>query len=374
MRILHVTAKYPPPFDGGLQRQVHGLAHALATEHDVGVVTMGRDRRDGAVEVFGGEPLYAALPHRQFPALARINLGLCHALVTACRRQDWDIVHAHDWMVAPAALMARVTLGKPVVASFHADAGATLVGPAEDRARRLEWEDELITVATRIFACSGALQRALVDRHPNAQVTHIPNGFWPHQFTAAATMPMPAAMRLLFVGRLVPYKGCQDVLYALQQLIKEWPGLELHIVGDGFNRSSLEQLVRTLGLHDRIMFRGWLTGDELVRAYQCATMLVVPSHEEAFGLVALEAMAAGTPVIATTVGAFPELIEHGRTGLLVKPQHPSQLAQQIDGLLRSPQWREAMASAAKEQVVPGYDWRHVARRMLAAYQDLLTSP
>ena len=371
MNILHLTMKYPPPMDGGLQRQVHGLAHSLANEHTVGIVTMGDDRMDGPVQVYGAGSVHDLLPSCEVPGLARANFALGAALARAMAHHRWDIVHAHDWMIAPAAHLARSGFGLPVVATFHADSGAEAVGSAEDRERRLEWERSLVASAAKVLACGRRLEASVRARHPASDVTYVPNGLWTEHFARSANSVDRLPLRLLFVGRLVPYKGCGDLIRAVALLKATWRDIELQVIGDGFARSDLEGLANELRVQDNVVFRGWLDGAELVRSYRAATIVVVPSHEEAFGLVVLEAMAAGASVIATTVGEFPAFIVPDQTGLLVPPGQSEVLARQIDRLLRDPKWRTTMAQTAKEQVVPEYDWGRVVTHTLHVYQDAI---
>ena len=178
---------------------------------------------------------------------------------------------------------------------------------------------------------------------------------------------------MLFVGRLVPYKGCQDLLRALAFLRTTWPSIQLQVVGEGFYRSELEALSRSLGVDEAVEFVGWLAGEGLVHAYHRASIVVVPSHEEAFGLVALEAMAAGRPVVATTIDAFASYIDDGETGMLAAPHNPAHLARQIKRLLRDPVWRTRMVEAAKERVVPRYDWDCVVERTNETYRAIVGS-
>lgn len=371
MKILHLTVDYPPPLRGGLPRQVHGLAHTLAMEHTVGIVTTGSDRIDGPIQIFGGDPVYGRLPSRELPPLIKANLGLCRGLIKAAAADSWDLVHAHDWMVAPSAVMARDGLGMPVVASLHADSGAELVGSPEDRLRRLEWEQSLVGASSVLLTCGEGLRRAVQARYPDRDVRYVPNGLWTKQFSDPLDGVHRRSMQLLFVGRLVPYKGCQDVLAAVKLLRPAWPNIELQIVGDGFFRKQLEELVTDLGLEDCVTFAGWLNGTDLVRAYRQAAIVVAPSHEEAFGLVPLEAIASGAAVVATTIGAFAAIIEDGTTGLLVVPGSPEQLARQIDRLLRNPQWRDLMAATARKQIPPRFDWKRVVTHSVTIYEEIV---
>lgn len=369
MNILQLTIDYPPPLTGGLPRQVHCLSHALATRHAVGVVASGPDRQDGPVRVFGADPLPGLLPSRDMTHLARINFGLAKALAKANAVGRWDLVHAHDWMVAPASVFAREVLGVPVIASIHTNAGSKLVGSEDDRLRRLDWEASLAAVSSLLLAVSAPVRDAIARRYPDVPSRILPNGIDPSAFRIARVDREGDDHRLLFVGRLVPYKGCQDAIRALAHLRADWPSIELEIVGDGFSRAEIQALVEELGLGEAVSFRGWLGGDALAEAYARATAVIVPSHEEAFGVVAIEAMAAGAPIVASAIPALLSFIEEGRTGLLARPGEPRELARQVDRLLRDPALRLSLTRNALADVVPRHQWSAVLDDVEAAYRD-----
>jgi glycosyltransferase involved in cell wall biosynthesis len=370
MNILQLTVDYPPPLTGGLPRQVQGLAHALAFRHTVGVVASGPDRRDGPVRVFGAKPLTDLLPSRDLSHLARVNFGLARGMIEAAGDGSWDVIHAHDWMVAPAAAFAHEVLGIPVVASIHTDAGSRAVGSAEDRERRLEWESTLAQVSSLLLAVSLPVRDELDRRYANREARYVPNGIDPEPFISTGVRR--ESHRLLFVGRLVPYKGCQDAIRAVALLRRDWPDVTLGVIGDGFYRPELESLVMKLNLADSVTFHGWKEGDDLVEAYGRASIVVVPSHEEAFGIVAIEAMAAGTPVVATSIPAFASYIEQERTGLLADPGDPEDFARQVDRLLRDADFRSSLAQNALREVVPRHHWNTVVEVAESVYQEVLS--
>lgn len=373
MRILHLTISYPPPLTGGLPRQVQGLTQALSQAgHDIAIATLGPDRQDGTVRVYGADPFHTQLPKRDLPPLASANLGLAKAIVTAARETPWDILHVHDWMLAPTALLGRSMLDIPVVATFHTDSGSLQVGSAADRARRLEWESSLVAEMSAGIACSAHVLEILRERYPNASFTHIPNGIARVDEHRERRKDDGGAKRLLFVGRLVPYKGCQDLIHAFGRLYDTWPNLSLDIVGDGFYRDELELLVDHLKVADRVRFRGWMEGDNLAQIYRQADVLVAPSYEEAFGLTVVEAMSAGTTVIASRIGAFLELVEDNRSGLLARDHDPGDLADQISRVLENSNFASQLAERARRDVLPRYAWTALVPQTEAFYNAALT--
>jgi glycosyltransferase involved in cell wall biosynthesis len=150
-----------------------------------------------------------------------------------------------------------------------------------------------------------------------------------------------------------------------------WPDIEAYIVGDGFYQKKLEEITAELDLSEFVTFAGKLDGEDLVAAFQSAAIVVIPSHHEAFGMVALEAMAAGTPVIASAVGGLTEYIQDGHTGLLTPPRDANKLADHINKLLKNPEYGQRLATAARKHVVPTYTAECLSLRLRRVYHEVL---
>ena len=186
---------------------------------------------------------------------------------------------------------------------------------------------------------------------------------------------------VLFVGRLTPHKGVDVLIRALP------PDARLTVIGsEGQDPSPPEsdypKLLRTLAAGRPVEFLGAIDDDELARRYRTASVLVIPSVErtcygrriavsELLGLVALEAMASGTPVIASRVGGLPEIVEDGVTGYLVPPGDVASLRRRISDVLDDPAMAAELGSNARERVVTELSWDRCAERCLEAYRELL---
>ncbi|HWP85726.1 MAG TPA: glycosyltransferase, partial [Terriglobia bacterium] len=173
---------------------------------------------------------------------------------------------------------------------------------------------------------------------------------------------------LLWVGRLQPWKGVDTALRALAEI----PGAVLAIAGDGEERRALERLAAELGLAARVRFLGPLPRAELPRLYAAADLLLATSFaSETFGIGLVEAQACGLPVVASRFGGFPEVVDEGRTGLLVPPRDPQALAAAVRELLEDPARRRAMAAAAPAWAAQ-FAWPAVADRIETAYRSALS--
>lgn len=184
-------------------------------------------------------------------------------------------------------------------------------------------------------------------------------------------VPVETAL-LGFAGRLVPEKGIQVLLDALSQLPPRFLAVRLQIAGEGPHRAALERQARELGLAGRVEFLGHVPRETLQHRFESLSVQVVPSlWAEPYGLVTVEAMARGTPVVATAVGATPELIEDGRTGYLVPPNDASALAGALTRALEDPPGREAIARAAWQKAFDDLSLGRMTDQFLALYARLL---
>jgi glycosyltransferase involved in cell wall biosynthesis len=180
---------------------------------------------------------------------------------------------------------------------------------------------------------------------------------------------------LLFVGRLVEKKGLGILLAALPGLIARHPSIRLTIAGDGPLRQTLEKQATTLGVNEHLSFLGMTQPQQLRELYCRAVLFVAPflvasgGDQEGLGLVLVEAMGCGCPVVASDLPAIADVIEHDKTGMLVPQGEPMALADQIDALLGDEQKRDALASAARGYALAHFDWAQIATR----YGDLLAT-
>ncbi|MBV9465722.1 MAG: glycosyltransferase, partial [Solirubrobacterales bacterium] len=188
----------------------------------------------------------------------------------------------------------------------------------------------------------------------------------------AAPPVRPALPTLVTVGNLIVRKRHRDVISALSLLLGRHPDLRYVIVGDGPERERLQQLAGSLGLSDRVELRRALPPAEAIRAAQSASLFVLPSTEEAFGVAYIEAMAGGVPAIGCEGQDGPAEIARAGDGIaLVAPGDVQALAARIDSLLSDPRALEAMGHAARATVERAFTWRGCGQRTVAAYRDAL---
>ena len=279
-----------------------------------------------------------------------------------------DILHAHSvlWGGVAARQLSMQT-GLPYVITEHSSGFA--------RSMIRVWQEPFIedafTHASATIAVSGALARALSSYLPKggSDIEIIPNMVDVSYFSLSPVRASDGPFRFLTVAFLKKNKGIDTLLRAFTQAFRERDDVGLEIGGDGPERRALERLVQELGIHDRVKFLGYLHREEVKTAMWRAHAFVLPSYVETFGVVLIEAMATGLPVIATYSGG-PEEIVTPQTGILVKPGNVSALARALWHVKEN---REAFpAETIRTNVVQKYSKTAVVTRLLALYQNILT--
>ncbi|MGQ9548456.1 MAG: glycosyltransferase [Roseiflexus sp.] len=310
---------------------------------------------------------------------------------------DYDIIHSHYWISGEAALALRRIWWAPVVHMFHTlGAMKNLVAHGDqDREthERIAVEARILREADVIVAAT-PLDRAQMVWHYRADSSRIrivPAGvdlcrFQPRNpASARATLNLPSLPHriILLVARIEPLKGIDALIEACALLVQrhpEWRGtLTALIVGGGSEaerthwnaeQRRLDALRRRLGVANIVQFVGAQPQDRLPLYYTAADIVTMPSRYESFGMAALEALACGKPVIATSAGGPAFIIEDGVSGLLTPPSDPPTLAQHLERLLLNDDERATMGVAARERALR-FGWEHIGCDILGIYRDLL---
>lgn len=388
MHILMLSWEYPPRVIGGLAHHVRELARSLVEAgHSVDVITVAENNTP-VHEVMEGVAVRRVLPYHGRPLnflswVQQLNLAMLEEGASLCRRGKVDLIHAHDWLAAYAGRGLKHIFHLPLLATIHAtEFGRNngLHNPEQRYISELEWW--LTYEAWQVICCSEYMREEL--RHvfslPNDKITVIPNGVRPEAFRVKTADPevrarfaAPHEKILFFIGRLVPEKGVQVLLHALSALREHVPALRLIVAGRGPYREELENQARFLGLERQVHFAGYIDDQTRNQLYAHAEVAVFPSLYEPFGLVALEGMAAGTPVVVGACGGFLETVEHEVNGLLAQPGDPSALAFQINRILEDPDFAGALARRAGADIENRFAWPVIARQTGDLYRQIVSS-
>ncbi|WBC00027.1 MULTISPECIES: glycosyltransferase family 4 protein [unclassified Solwaraspora] len=386
-RILMLSWEYPPVVVGGLGRHVHALSVALANAgHEVTVVTRHatgaplEEYADGVRIIRAAEdpPLFPLATPSLLAWTMAFNHTLTRAALRATQTAEYDVIHAHDWLVTHTAVTLKEHLDIPLVATIHATEAGRHQGWLPDEMNKSihSIEHWLGHESCRVIACSGYMRWEVSHllELPASRVDVIANGVndrvWRSstRAVAAARERYAADGPLIgFAGRLVYEKGVQHLIAALPWLRQRHPGLRVIVAGDGPYRGELQAQAARLGVADLIYFAGFMTESQLPAVLGATDATVVPSLYEPFGMVALEAAAAGAPLAVSATGGLAEIVEPGVTGTTFRPQDPHGLAQAVHTLLSDELFARRVARSARQLVTRRYGWATIAAQTAATY-------
>lgn len=322
-------------------------------------------------------PRFACLPHSLLFYLQSLSIYFrCRPVLRRLITTDMpDVIHAHTVMPdGLAAMMLGREFAVPVVCTAH---GSDIkLYPHRNRATR--WATKwTLRRLPQLVAVSSDLKKSIFNLAGVDSVSVLHNGADPKTFApisrvrARCMLELPSTVPIvLFVGNLVPIKGLQLLLKAIARV--HFYGLQLFLVGDGEERSLLVALSQQLGINKFCHFVGSRPHHEISRWLSAADCLVLPSLSEGMPTILVEAMFCQTPIIATSVGGIPEIIEHDRSGLLVVPRDADALAGAIARVLTQPQFAMQMAKKALDQAAENLTWEANAREMIRIYENTIT--
>lgn len=364
--------------------QVDMFTRKVSTEQDTIVQHRPNCRtirlEAGAVEFVPRDNLFGNLPEfvGNFLKFQREN-GITYPLI-----------HTNYWLSSWVGMQLKKIQGSKQVHTYHS-LGAVKYNTIKTipliASTRLAVEKEILETAERIVATSPQEKehmRSLVSTKGNIDI--IPCGTDIEQFGCisqqAARVKLglnPEDKVVMYVGRFDPRKGIETLVRAVgKSQFRGDKHLKLIIGGgsrpgqsDGMERERIEGIVHELGMSDFTIFTGRLSQEILPSYYAAADVCVVPSHYEPFGLVAIEAMASNTPVVASDVGGLQFTVVPEETGLLAPPQDEDAFAVAIDRILANPQWRDQLGKAGRKRVESKFSWNGVATQLSELYTQLL---
>ncbi|MBA0053108.1 D-inositol-3-phosphate glycosyltransferase [Streptomyces sp. AJS327] len=387
---------------GGMNVYIVELARQLAALGiEVEIFTRAtRGAREPSVELTPGVLVrhvdagpYEGLSKEELPAQL---CAFTHGVMRAWARHRpgyYDLVHSHYWLSGHVGWLAAQRWGVPLVHAMHTMAkvknAALAAGDTPEPAARVIGETQIVDAADRLIANTAEEADELVRHyaadpartavvHPGVNLDR----FRPADGRAAARdrLGLPReALVPLFAGRIQPLKAPDVLLRAVAQLVDEQPGLRGRLVvpvvggpsGTGLSRpEGLQKLAARLGIADLVWFRPPVGQERLADWYRAASVLVMPSHNESFGLVAVEAQACGTPVVAAAVGGLPVAVRDGVSGFLAAGHDPAEYARALRRFVDDPGLPERMGAAAARHA-RGFGWNTAAAATAEVYTEVL---
>lgn len=307
-----------------------------------------------------------------------VSAELCHAFAVV-RLKEFDLVHAH-WSIPQGlvALLLKRFRGIPCVTSLH---GSDVYGLDLPFLRELN--KKVILDSDACTANSRATAEGANRISGRGDIRVIPMGVDTDFFSKSKDRRKEQNRRggqekiVLYAGRLIEVKGVEYLVRAFPSVLEKQSSTKLLIVGSGPSRADLVSLSERLRLQEKVIFQDAVSQEELVRYYSMADVFVLPSvttdagETEGLGVVLLEAMACGVPVIGSAIGGIPDIIKDGETGLLSLEKDPDDLAEKICSLLRDKDLRQKVTENAFRFVAEEFSWDVVARRFKGIYEAIL---
>jgi glycogen synthase len=389
MRVMMLSWEYPPRIVGGISPHVYDLSEELQRKGvEVHVVTKATPNApDEQVEGSGVRVHRVHLDAEPQDFLHEIQL-LNKATDVRVRRllEDWrpggqpTIFHAHDWLSLDAARELKYEYKLPMVATVHATEAGRHGGVFNDTSRYIHEQEYWLTYeAWRVIVCS-EFMKGEVNRlfnSPADKIDVIYNGVkaakfefeWSEQERAAhrAKLALPDEKIVMYVGRFVREKGIQVLLNAASSILAQEPNTKFLVVGGG-NKERFERFTEWAGLKEKVLFTGFMANRSLHQLYRVADVAVFPSLYEPFGIVALEAMAAGVPVVASDAGGLREVVLHDETGTLSFAGDPGSVAWAVLRVLKDPTRAKRLSDRARQRLHGEFDWSTIADQTIEVYE------
>ncbi len=387
MKILMLTWEYPPRVVGGISRVVYDLSHRLIKDgHEVTVVTY----RDGEVPYYEDDKgvkvyrvdNYMIQPNNFIDWILQLNFNMVEKASQIIAEQGkFDVIHAHDWLVANAAKTLKHSFDIPIVATIHATEAGRNSGIREPNQKYINDTEWMLTYEANEVIVNSNYMKSEVQRLfglPFEKINVVPNGVNLNKFTGMdrdysfrRKYAMDNEKIILFMGRLVYEKGVQNLIAAMPKVLASYHDAKLVIAGKGGMLDELKAQADYLGISNKVYFAGYMNGNDVEKMYKAADISVFPSTYEPFGIVALEGMLAERPIVVSDAGGLGEIVEHRVTGMKSYCGNPNSIADSILELLFNPELCDNIVKNAKIKVKENYNWQKIAQDTHFTYQKAI---
>jgi glycogen(starch) synthase len=380
MRVLHLTTEYPPLITGGLGTVLGGLARASVQIGLEVAVLVGTKERPTGPQPFYLQPWCADRNQAEVPVFMTIRDDAPEFALRLTRWWRPNIVHLHVVSMWHTARRLRKQLGVPIVYSVHSlDILEYQFEPeAPEFLDKWELQQSAIEEANIVVAPSRSERDRIVGFCPEAEGHVVVAGHGIEDVPQIGPLRRAAASTtVLYSGRFVRRKGLNDLLAAIPRVLERTTRLRFVLVGGWPGATVEETASRTMPAlrrnTGRVRFTGWLSPEGVRRQYRRAHVLVVPSRYEPFGMVVLEGMLHGLAVVSTRGGGPAEILEDGRTGILVPPGDASALADEILRLHHDPEKWARLVEEAGREVRGKWLWSQRVQRVIDLYREVASA-
>jgi glycosyltransferase involved in cell wall biosynthesis len=388
LSVMMLTWEFPPRIIGGISPHVYYLSKNLARNGaKVYVVTCDFPGAPQHEVVDGVQVLRIDSYKNPSPDFAtwvylmNVNMQKEAAALVNSLGGKVDVFHAHDWLVATAGIGLKHVFRKPLFATMHSTEIGRRNGIHFDYERMIhETEAWLTYEAWKVICCSDYMVSHVrwAFRLPEDKLVMVPNGVNTEVYAGhgedlrefRSKFALPDEKIVLFVGRLVYEKGVHVLVNAVPKVLEK-ANAKFIIVGNGYMKEQLSGLVKSMGLVHKVLFTGFVDDETLRKLQRCADVSVVPSLFEPFGIVALEAMAARSPVVVSDTGGLSEIVEHDISGVKVYVNNPDSLAWGINRILIDDGFANWLRTNAFKKVQEKYNWDKIGQQTSNIFRTVL---
>ena len=389
LTVMMLTWEFPPRIIGGISPHVYHLSKSLAKNGaKVYVVTCdfpGAPQHEvvDGVEVFRIDSYKNPSPNfATWVYLMNMNMQKEAAAIVNSLGGKVDVFHAHDWLVANAGIGLKHVFRKPLLATIHSTEIGRRDGIRTDYERMIhETEAWLTYEAWKVICCSNYMVSHVrwAFGLPEDKLIMVPNGVNVQEYATNKNadlsqfrrkFALPEEKIVLFVGRLVYEKGIHVLINTVPKVLEK-VNAKFVVVGNGYMKEPLSNLIRGLSLTHKVMFTGFVDEETLRNLQRCADVSVVPSFFEPFGIVALEAMAAKSPLVVSDTGGLSEIVEHDVTGVKVYPNNLDSLAWGMTRVLLDEKYANWLKNNAYKKTQEEYNWDRIGRQTKNVYEAVL---
>jgi glycosyltransferase involved in cell wall biosynthesis len=389
LSVMMLTWEFPPRIIGGISPHVYYLSKSLARNGaKVYVVTCDFPGAPQHEVVDGVQVLRIDSYKNPSPDFAtwvylmNVNMQKEAAALVNNLGGKIDVFHAHDWLVATAGIGLKHVFRKPLFATMHSTEIGRRNGIHFDYERMIhETEAWLTYEAWKVICCSDYMVSHVrwAFGLPEDKLVMVPNGVNTEVYAGhgedlrefRSKFALPEEKIVLFVGRLVYEKGVHVLVNAVPKVLEK-ANAKFIIVGNGYMKEQLSGLVKSRGLAHKVLFTGFVDDETLRKLQRCADVSVVPSLFEPFGIVALEAMAARSPVVVSDTGGLSEIVEHDVSGVKVYVNDPDSLAWGINRVLTDNGFANWLRTNAFKKVQEKYNWDKIGQQTSNIFRTVLS--
>ena len=385
MKILMLTWEYPPRVVGGISKVVYDLSHKMVKEGNEVTVVTYKDgdnvkyyENDKGVEVYRVDN-YMIRPNNFIDWIMQLNFNMITKVNEIINKNGkFDVIHAHDWLVAYSAKSIKESYNIPLISTIHATESGRNSGIHDETQRYINDSEWMLTYESSEVIVNSNYMKNEVQRLfglPYDKINVIPNGVNLQLFSNVnidydfrRQYAMDNEKIILYVGRLVYEKGIQNLIAAMPKVLDRYHDSKLIICGRGGMIDDLREQVKYLGIDNKVYFAGYCDSKKMQKMYKCADVAVFPSTYEPFGIVAIESMLSGTPTIVSDVGGLNEIVEHGVTGMKSYAGNANSIADSVLALLFDPKLCANISQNAIKKVKENYNWAKITDNTYYVYQ------